>query len=50
MTADCADMSVARIVEAMLGEGNATSFEWKDRHLAADARPVLQVRNLRLAN
>ena len=50
MTADCADLSVARIVEAMLGEGNATSFEWKDRHLAADARPVLQVRNLRLAN
>ena len=49
MTADCADLSVARIVEAMLGEGNAASFEWKDRHLAANARPVLQVRNLRLA-
>jgi ribose transport system ATP-binding protein len=49
MTADCADLSVARIVEAMLGEGNAASFEWKDRALAADAHPVLQVRNLRLA-
>ena len=49
MTADCADLSVARIVEAMLGEGNAASFEWKDRALPADARPVLQVRHLRLA-
>ncbi len=49
MTADCADLSVARIVEAMLGAGNATAFAWKDRHVPADARPVLQVRNLRLA-
>ena len=49
MTADCADLSVARIVEAMLGAGNAASFEWKDRHVPIDARPVLQVRHLRLA-
>lgn len=49
MTADCADLSVARIVEAMLGAGNAKSFAWKDRHVPAHARPVLQVRHLRLA-
>jgi ribose transport system ATP-binding protein len=48
MTADCADLSVAQIVEAMLGAGNATSFEWKDRQVPATAKPVVQVRNLRL--
>ena len=49
MTANCADLSVARIVEAMLGEGNKASFEWIDRHVPASRRPILQVRNLRLA-
>ena len=49
MTANCGDLSVARIVEAMLGVGNAASFEWQDRHVPDDARPVVQVRNLRLA-
>ena len=49
MTANCADLSVARIVEAMLGAGNAASFAWKDRHVPENARPVVQVRNLRLA-
>ena len=49
MTADCVDLSVARIVEAMLGVGNAAAFAWKDRHLSDKARPIVQVRNLRLA-
>lgn len=49
MTANCADMSVALIVEAMLGAGNAASFTWKDRHVPGTARPVIQVRNLKLA-
>ena len=49
MTADCADLSVARIVEAMLGAGNAASFARKDHQVPQDARAVMQVRNLRLA-
>ena len=49
MTENCADLSVARIVEGMLGEGNAASFTWKDRHVPETARPVVEVRNLRLA-
>lgn len=48
LTADCADLSVAQIVEAMLGAGNAASFVWHDRGEPADQTPLLQVRNLAL--
>jgi ribose transport system ATP-binding protein len=33
MTENCADLSVARIVEAMLGAGNTATFTWKDRNV-----------------
>jgi len=49
MTENCADLSVARIVEAMLGAGNTATFTWKDRNVPDTARAVVQVRNLRLA-
>lgn len=48
LTADCAGLSVAQIVEAMLGAGNASSFVWHDRGEPTAAAPLLQVRNLRL--
>jgi ribose transport system ATP-binding protein len=48
LTADCEGLSVAQIVEAMLGEGNAASFVWHDRGEPTTAPPVLQVTNLRL--
>jgi ribose transport system ATP-binding protein len=49
MTEACAGLTVQEIVEAMLGAGNAASFEWHDRGDRTDAEPILSVRNLRLA-
>lgn len=48
MTESCAGLTVEQIVEAMLGAGNAASFEWHDRGDRSAAAPILQVRNLRL--
>ena len=48
MTEACAGLTVVRIVEAMLGAGNAASFDWHDRGTRATSTPILQVRNLNL--
>lgn len=48
MTANCEGLTVEQIVEAMLGVGNAASFEWHDRG-DRDGAPILSVRNLALA-
>jgi ribose transport system ATP-binding protein len=47
LTANCAGLSVRDIVDAMLGEGNTASFEWKDRVDRPRGTPILTVRNLR---
>jgi ribose transport system ATP-binding protein len=47
-TRDCADLTVPQIVEAMLGAGAAATFEWHERAPRADAKPLLEVRGLRL--
>lgn len=49
MTQRCAGLTVEQIVEAMLGAGNAASFEWHDRGDRNTGEPILKVRNLRLA-
>lgn len=48
MTENCAGLTVDQIVDAMLGVGNAASFEWHDRGERPDAPVILEVRNLRL--
>lgn len=48
MTAQCAGLSVSKIVDAMLGAGNTASFVWRERKVPTDAPPILQVKNLRL--
>ncbi len=48
MTEDCAGLTVEQIVDAMLGAGNAASFEWHDRGDRPASAPILSVRNLRL--
>jgi ribose transport system ATP-binding protein len=50
MTEACAGLTVEQIVEAMLGAGNAASFEWHDRGDRSAAAPILTVKNLRLAS
>ena len=47
LTANCTDVSVRNIVDAMLGAGNTASFEWKDRGDRPRTNPILTVRNLR---
>lgn len=48
MTEDCAGLTVEQIVDAMLGAGNAASFEWHDRGDRPASAPILSVRGLRL--
>ena len=48
MTEACAGLTVERIVVAMLGAGNAASFDWLDRGAHDVVAPILQVRNLSL--
>jgi ribose transport system ATP-binding protein len=49
MTENTAGLSVPRIVEAMLGEGNTASFTWHERSIPTGTKPILEVKNLRLS-
>jgi len=46
MTEHCEGLTVDQIVDAMLGVGNAASFEWYDRGERSDAPVILEVKNL----
>lgn len=48
MTENCEGLTVDEIVDAMLGAGNAASFEWHERPEQPDAAPILEVRGLSL--
>lgn len=48
MTANCAGLSVPKIVEAMLGAGNAATFTCTIGAMPSGTKPIVQVRNLRL--
>ena len=50
LTRDCAGLSVAAIVEAMLGKDNTAAFDWHERAAPVGTTPMLEVRNLRLAS
>ena len=50
LTRDCAGLSVAAIVEAMLGKDNSAAFVWHERTTSSDKPPILEICNLRLAS
>ncbi|MFB2550000.1 sugar ABC transporter ATP-binding protein [Ensifer soli] len=47
-TRDCKDVTVAQLVESMLGATPATAFAWQDRGYEPAGKPLLTVRNLSL--
>ncbi|WP_062111542.1 sugar ABC transporter ATP-binding protein [Aureimonas sp. AU40] len=49
LTDDCANVSMERLIEAMLGGGSVGSLQWRERPPLADVGAVLEVRNLGVA-
>lgn len=46
LTDDCKNLSMEKLVEAMLGKGNSSSMQWRDRNKSPDSRVVLDVKNI----
>lgn len=45
---ECANVSMERLIEAMLGKGTGNSFAWRERATSDDAATVLEVENISL--
>jgi ribose transport system ATP-binding protein len=46
LTDDCKNLSMEKLVEAMLGKGNSSSMQWRERNTSAASRVVLDVKNI----
>lgn len=46
LTDDCANVSMGRLIEAMLGSGKRSALQWRDRGAALSPAPALEVRGI----